>query len=81
MAVACARMHVLVYDLKTNKKLSVLPEGDTRALALVLDPEREKDELRDRRRLPEGVSRGWGNTELRVVTANTQVKIWTLPHK
>jgi len=81
MAVAYPRAPVLVYDLKTKKILSVLPDEDARALVLVLDLDREKDELRDRRRLTVGVSRGWGNNELRLVTGNKNIKVWTLPHR
>ena len=81
MAVACAWVHVRVYELKRRRVMSVLPEEDVRALALVLDAERETHELRAKTRLNPGVSRGWGSKQLRLVTGNARIRVWTLPYK
>jgi hypothetical protein len=81
MAVAYPRTPVAVYDLKTKDILSVLPDEDVRALILVLDADRERDELGNKRHLTVGVSRGWGNSEPRVVTGNRNIKVWTMPHR
>ncbi len=69
--------HVLVYDLKTLSLMSHIPEEDVRALVLVLDAESAMDE----RSLPAGVSRGWGNTDLRLITGGTRIKVWNLPYR
>jgi hypothetical protein len=81
MAVAYPGTPVLVYNLKTKKIFSVIPDEDVRALVLVLDVDRERDELVNRRQLAAGVSRGWGNNEIRIVTGNKNIKVWTLPHR
>ncbi|KIM25419.1 hypothetical protein M408DRAFT_331180 [Serendipita vermifera MAFF 305830] len=81
MAVSCAKSQVRVYDLKTQSLLSLIPEDDVRALALVLDVERERDEQPHLvgRRLPAGVSRGWGNKQLRLITGNKRIRVWKVP--
>ena len=81
MAVAYPGTPVLVYNLKTKKIFSALPDEDARALVLVLDVDRERDELVNGRQSTVGVSRGWGNSEMRIVTGNKNIKVWTVPHR
>lgn len=55
-----------------------IPDVDVRALALILDEERAKDEMEDEG-LANGVSKGWGSNPLLLVTGGRRLKVWNVP--